>query len=68
MIKAILLTASCDLKIWLPVMLPTQYPTNVKDEVSVRLVRPAVLDGINVQAKKRDTTNGTVTEKQEVSS
>lgn len=41
-------------------MFPTQYPTNVKEEVSVRLVRPATFEGIRVQAKKSATTQGTV--------
>ena len=54
------LTASLALKICDPTMLPTQYPTKVNDEVSVRLVRPATLDGISVHARKRATTKGTV--------
>ena len=54
------LTASLALKICDPTMLPTQYPTKVNDEVSVRLVRPATLDGISVHARKRATTQGTV--------
>ena len=41
-------------------MFPTQYPTNVKEEVSVLFVRPAVLDGIRVQAKNKAMTKGTV--------
>ena len=41
-------------------MFPTQYPTNVKDEVSVLFVRPAVFDGMRVQARKRAITKGTV--------
>lgn len=53
------LTASLALKICDPTMLPTQYPIKVNDEVSVRLVRPATLDGISVHARKRATTQGT---------
>lgn len=41
-------------------MLPTQYPTKVNEEVSVLFVRPAVLEGISVHAKKSEMTNGTV--------
>lgn len=53
-------TASFAVKICDPTIFPTQYPTKVKDEVSVRLVRPAIFEGIKVQAKNSDTTYGTV--------
>lgn len=36
-------------------MLPTQYPTKVKDEVIVRFVLPATLDGMSVQARNAAT-------------
>lgn len=41
-------------------MLPAQYPTKVKDDVKVRLVRPAVFDGMRDHARKSATTKGTV--------
>lgn len=36
------------------------HPTKVKDDVNVRFVRPATLDGMSVQARKSAMTKGTV--------
>ena len=41
-------------------MFPTQYPTKVMEDVSVRFVRPATFEGIRVQARNRPMTQGTV--------
>lgn len=47
-------------------MLPTQYPTNVNELATVRLVRPGMLDGIRVQAMNMETTKGVVRKRQPV--
>jgi hypothetical protein len=45
MVPWVYVGASSDLKIWLPAMLPTQYPMKVAEEMMVFLVRPATLLG-----------------------